>query len=151
VRSRHHPAATPRGYSLVEVLIVVTIALIALGMVLPPMKRGFDRLATRAAANDVVSAFFVARAAAVAAARRTTVTFDSTGRISVLTHRGDTMLTRAVASLHRVTLTTNRREMIYTPVGLGYAGANLTIVLRRGRAVDTVVVSREGRVRRGRR
>ena len=145
---RSHSHRGGAGYTLVELLIVVTIATIALGLALPAMKRGFDRLATRSAANDVVSAFFVARAAAVAAARPTTVAIDSTGRVSVLTYRGDTMMTRAVARLHRVTLTRNRPQMTYTPAGLGYAGANLTIVLRRGRAVDTVVVSREGRVRR---
>ena len=138
------------GYTLVEMLIVVTIVTLALGLALPLMTRGLDRLATRAAANDVMSAFFVARAGAVAAARPTRVLLDSSGRVSVVTHRGDTMMTRPVARLHRVSLAFNRREMTYTPVGLGYAGANLTIILRRGRAVDTVVVSREGRVRRGR-
>jgi hypothetical protein len=39
--------------------------------------------------------------------------------------------------------------MTYTAAGLGYGGANLRVVLSRGSAAETVLVSREGRVRIG--
>lgn len=130
-------------------LIVLVVVALVLGAALPAIKRGFDRLATRAAASDAATAFSVARASAIASARQTTVRIDSTGRIMVLDSRGDTVLARALARLHRVAVAATRREMIYTPVGLGFGGANLRLVFTRGRAADTIVVSREGRVRRG--
>lgn len=136
------------GYTLVEVLIALVMIAIVLGVAFPAMKRGFDRIATRGAASDAVAAFSLARASAVAAARQTTVRIDTAGRISVLTSRGDTLMTRHLARLHRVAVAATRREMTYSPVGLGYAGANLRLVFTRGRAADTIFVSREGRVRR---
>jgi len=38
--------------------------------------------------------------------------------------------------------------MAYAPNGLGYGASNLTVVLRRGSAAETIFVSRLGRVRR---
>ncbi|HEX2719009.1 MAG TPA: hypothetical protein VHM67_15175 [Gemmatimonadaceae bacterium] len=140
----------PVGYTLVETLITLTVIALVLGAALPAIKHGFDRIATRGAASDAAAAFFVARASAVASARQTIVRIDTTGRISVLSSRGDTLMTRDLARLHRTAVAATRREMIYSTVGLGYAGANLRLVFTRGRAADTVVVSREGRVRRGR-
>ena len=132
-------------------LIVLTLVILALGLALPMIARGLDRVFTRAAANDAVAAFFLARATAIATARPVMVSVDSQGGIHVVTSRGDTILSRALARLHRVTVAASRPGMTYTPMGIGYAGANLRLVFRRGRAADTVVVSREGRVRRGRR
>jgi hypothetical protein len=46
-----------------------------------------------------------------------------------------------------VRLAATRDSMAYLPLGLGYGAANLRAVLTRGRASDTVFVSRLGRVR----
>jgi hypothetical protein len=37
--------------------------------------------------------------------------------------------------------------MSYAPTGMGYGAANLSVVVRRNAAVETVYVSRLGRVR----
>jgi hypothetical protein len=51
--------------------------------------------------------------------------------------------------VHGVRLAATRDSMTYYPDGLALGGANLSIVLSRGAAADTVIVSREGRVKIG--
>jgi hypothetical protein len=50
-------------------------------------------------------------------------------------------------STHGVTLSTTRDSITFDVRGLGYGAANLTLVARRGRSADTLVVSRLGRTR----
>src|SRR5690242_9110603 len=107
--------------------LVVIIALIALvtGFVLPPFKRGFDRLQTRAAAHEAMTAFFTARAAAIAGGQRTAVVIDRVrSRLSVVAG-GDTLLARDVGAGRGVTIAVNRDSMTFFPDGLGLGGANL--------------------------
>jgi Tfp pilus assembly protein FimT len=136
-----------RGTSLVELLVVTVLlgALVAIGV--PGAAHVRDRARVRGAAADVASAFSLARAAALHRAERTAVRFD-TSHARVLVHRGaDTLFDRALSSVHGVTLSATRDSMAYASDGLGYGAANLAVVVRRGSAADTVVVSRLGRVR----
>jgi len=129
----------------------VVVALIALvsGFVLPPLKRGFDRLQTRAAARETMAAFFVARAAAIASGHRTAVMLDGArSRVSVISGR-DTLMVRDVGTGRGVRMTASRDSMAFFPDGLGLGGANLSVIFRRGAAADTVIVAREGRVKLG--
>lgn len=143
------PRSTRRAATLAELLVVIAIIALVSGFILPPMKQGFDRLQTRAAAQATLQAFFTARANAIAQGRRTAVLLDRVrGRVLVVA-AGDTLLTRAVGRDHGVTMTASRDSMTFFPDGLGLGGANLSVVLGRGRAADTVVVSREGRAKLG--
>lgn len=129
-------------------MVIALIALVS-AFVLPPMKRGFDRLQTRAAAQEAMTAFFTARAAAVAHGRRAAVVFDRTrGRVMVVAS-GETLMVREVSAGRGVTMTASRDSMAYFADGLGLGGANLTVIFRRGVAADTVLASREGRIKLG--
>ena len=67
---------------------------------------------------------------------------------SVVVHlRSDTVARYALAAVYRVRLSATRDSAAYGATGVGYGGSNLRVVVRRGTAVDTVVVSRLGRVR----
>jgi hypothetical protein len=46
-------------------------------------------------------------------------------------------------------MSASRDSMAYFPDGLGMGGANLTVIFRRGGAADTVLGSREGRIKLG--
>ena len=129
-------------------MILALIAVVS-AFVLPSMKRGFDRLQTRGAAHDVMSAFFVARASAVASGRRTAVLIDAVRSRVIVVAAGDSLLVRDIGTGHGVSLTASRDSMTYFPDGLGLGAANMSVILRRGSAVDTVIVSREGRVKLG--
>lgn len=138
-----------RATTLVELLVIVALVALITGLVLPPFKRSFDRLKTRAAAHDAMAALFIARADAIALGQRTTVVFDEgKGRVLVVAGR-DTVLMRGVGAGHGVGMSASRESMAFFPDGLGLGGANLSIVFTRGAASDTVLVSREGRVKLG--
>jgi Tfp pilus assembly protein FimT len=152
MRSSHLAfASSPSRHAatLAELLVVLLLIALISGFVLPPFKRGFDRLKTRAAAQEAMTAFFTARAGAIALGRRTAVVLDGTN-IRVLVVAGkDTLLMRPVGAEHGVQMTASRDSMAFFPDGLGLGGANLSIIFSRGAALDTVIVSREGRVKLG--
>lgn len=135
--------------TLVEMIIVVALIALVSGFLLPPMKRGFDRIQTRGAAHAVMTFFFSARAEAIARGQRVAVTFDGKGgRVFVVSGR-DTLMMRRVGTEYGVTMTASRDSMTFYPDGLGLGGANLSVIVRHGSAADTVIASREGRVKLG--
>jgi hypothetical protein len=125
---------------------VLAIAGVLAGVGLPPMRRLTHRLAVRGAAADARVVFSLARNLAVARGERVAVTIDAPHGILRVIARRDTTL-RAVGEVHGVTLDATRDSMAYTPLGLGFGGSNLRLVLRRGPAAETLFVSRLGRVR----
>ena len=149
---RHDAGAdrhAPRGATFPELVVVLVLASLLMALALPPLKRGYDRLMTRGAAREVATLFHVARAAAIASGRPTAVHLrDDVARAAVV-RRGETLLVRSPGPSFGVAMRSTRDSMAYSIIGLGFGGANLSVVLSRGSAVDTVVVSREGRVRMG--
>lgn len=134
-------------------LLDVTVSLVVLGvlaaLVAPRAGAGLDRRRTRAAAGQVAAAYAVARQAAIARAAPVAVHLDAAAGSVAVVGAEDTLLHRPLAADLGVTLATTRDRSVFSPIGLGWGSANATVVLRRGRAADTVVVSRLGRVRRG--
>jgi hypothetical protein len=105
-------------------------------------------MSVRAAATETVATFALARRWAVSRATRTAITLDSGSTSLIVRAYTDTISHRRLGSSHGVTFTTTRDSMAYAPNGLGYGASNLTVVLRRGSAAETLFVSRLGRVRR---
>jgi len=137
-----------RGVTLPELLLVLTVAGILGSVALLRSAAVRDRMSVRAAANETVSAFAVARRWSLSRAARTAIMIDTAGARLVVRSYSDTIAQRRLASSHGVTLSASRDSMAYAPNGLGYGASNLTMILRRGAAVETVFVSRLGRVRR---
>ena len=107
-----------------------------------------DRMNVRAAVGETVAAFALARRWSVTRASRTAMMIDTANARLIVKSYADTVTDRQLGRSHGVAITATRDSMAYAPNGLGYGAANLTIVIRRGRVADTVVVSRLGRVRR---
>ena len=136
-----------RGATLIELVVVLAVAATLLAVALPPMAALRDRAAVRSATTGVLAALAYARHAAIANGRTVAVRFDTAaGRVLVTAGR-DTFRTDPVRRVHGVAFTTTRDSIAYTPTGRGYGAANTRITLRRGRAEDTVIVSRLGRAR----
>ena len=135
------------GYTLVELLVVVTLIGIALAIAIPRGLRVLDRLSVHAAAGDAAAMLSHARTLALAGHAAVAVHVDAaTGMLRV--QRGvEVLLTRNIGQAHGVQLGNTRDSLAFDAWGLGVGAANLSITLRRGAVAETVFVSRLGRVR----
>jgi Tfp pilus assembly protein FimT len=127
--------------------MVVAVAALLAAVAARSGARALDAAAVRAAAAEVRGAFTTARGLAVLRAERTAVRLDSAGGAVVVHAGADTLRRLGVGARHGVRLAATRDSMAFAPPGIGHGAANLRVVLSRGRAADTVVVSRLGRVR----
>lgn len=141
------PHARRAGYTLIELVLVMIVMALAALMGIRQFQLLMDRLATR----DAVRAanFVVARARDEAIAMHTPVSVRiDTGASSLeLRSRDGSISLAPLGTTHGVSLTTTRDSITFDVRGLGYGAANLTLVARRGRSADTLVVSRLGRTR----
>jgi prepilin-type N-terminal cleavage/methylation domain-containing protein len=135
------------GYTLLELLIVLMITGLLLAIALPRAVHSLDRISVHSAADDVAATLSSARSLALAGHSSVAVDVDSvTGLLRV--RRGpEVIFTRSIGQAHGVRVGRNRDSLTYDPRGLGHGAANLSIVIRRRAAVETVFVSRLGRVR----
>ena len=142
------PSRPPRrAFSLIELTVVVAIVGLTTVVCLRPVRSWLDRLATRAAVTE--ASLMVARARDEAIVQHTVVSLrvdTSTGNLT-LGARGERFATRPVGQAHGVRLATTRDSIAFDVRGLGYGPANLTLIVRRGAAANTLVVSRLGRAR----
>ena len=136
-----------RGFTLLELLIVIIVAGVVLSIAVPRAQLTLDRVSVQGAADDVRATLARARSLALATQAPVVVDIDSLpGRLRV--RRGhDVLLTRDVGTAHGVQLRRNRDSLTYDGFGLGRGATNLSVVVKRGMAVETVFVSRLGRVR----
>lgn len=135
-----------RGITLLETTIVLALIGIVTTIATTRAAHMLDALRVRSAVTDIVTAFSIARNAAIARATYTRVVIDTAGTVTVASG-ADTLLHRPVAALHDVRLEVTRSAVVYAPNGLGYGAANTRLIVRNGRAADTIFTSRLGRVR----
>ena len=141
------PPPSRPAYSLAEVVVVLTLSAVLLTLAAPRFAALRDGASVRAAADEAGRAFAMARAMSVARRSAVSVAIDTAGGALELRTLGHVVLRRELRGSYRVALATNRDSMVYDARGIGYGASNLSVVIKRGRAVDTVVVSRLGRVR----
>ena len=114
---------------------------------MPQAAKLLDSIHVRGAVTDISSLFSSARHIAIARSAQSTVEIDTAARTIYVSVGIDTVRKREVGSDHGVQLSSTRARMSYSATGIGYGAANLSVVVRRSAAVDTVFVSRLGRVR----
>ena len=141
------PLRRRRGLTLVELCLVLAIVGLASTMAVHQLGLYLDRAAVHSAV--VEAAAVVARARDEAVAQRTPVSvrFDTIADALELRMAGVLLSRAALGHAHGVSLAANRDSLAYDLRGLGYGAANLTLIARRGRAADSLVVSRLGRLR----
>ena len=135
-----------RGYTVVELTLVLAIVGLMLGIALPRLTPLRDSWSAEQAAQAVVLAHRRARIAAILMNRPLvlTVAADSL-RIATLT---DSVVWRAAGpAASGATLVGPVRKLTFSPVGLTTGLSNATFQISRGAAIRSVVVSRLGRVR----
>lgn len=148
IRAGGSPAATQRaGVTLIELLAVLTIMAIVLGYAALRIGDAAERTAVHGAVAEAITTFNAARHEAVMRRAPIAVSIDTaTGSMSVVAE-GALLMRRDVGASYGVRLGSSRDSMAYDARGAGVGVANLSLVIRRGRAAETVFVSRLGRVR----
>ncbi|HEY0242645.1 MAG TPA: GspH/FimT family pseudopilin [Gemmatimonadaceae bacterium] len=136
-----------KAFTVIETTVVVAVMAALTAIALPRAAGFIDRIEVRGAVAEIESLFSLARHAAIARGARVTLEIDpSTSTISVHAPSG-LLRSREIGEAHGVLLSANRTTITYSPIGLGYGAANSSLIVSRGNVVDTVVVSRLGRVR----
>jgi len=135
------------AFTLLELTVTLCILSILSAIAIPWAGGVLDRVRVRGAAVDIESLFGAARHIAIAHAAHATVEIDTVQRSISVSVGEDTVRKREIGSAHDVLLSATRTRMSYSATGVGYGAANLSVVVRRNHAVDTVFVSRLGRVR----
>ena len=138
------------GHTLPELVTVAAFAAALTAIAAPRLLAARDQALVRDAATEIVSALDAARAAAQRSGTLGIARFDTLAGTVRVTVERDTLLVLPFGAELGVTLRASRDSVTYGPSGRGYGAANSSLIVRRGEAVDTVFVSRLGRVRRSR-
>jgi len=141
-------ASRSRGFTLYEILMVVTLIAILAIVAVPRYMRLRDRIAVDGAASGIVRALADARAAAMRLGARAAVAIDTHSASLAVHMQTDTLAQIPLHLLFGVTLASTRDSVAYSGTGLGFGASNATLVVSRRAAADTVSISRTGRVRR---
>jgi type II secretory pathway pseudopilin PulG len=135
------------AFSTIELVVSLTILALAMAIVAPRLVPLRDHAAVRAATSDLGALFSRARELAMTRRQPVAIVLDSVAGTVELRANGTSLSRRGVRRLYGVTVVANRDSVVYDPRGLGYGLSNLTVTLRRGSFVDTLRMSRLGRVR----
>ena len=124
---------------------------VLLTIALPRLAALRDRSSVRAAMTDLSSAFSLARRAAVAQRTLVSVVLDTasgTVEVRAAGWEGTERLTRrTLGGTYGIVLGADRDSAVYDARGVGYGISNLRVTARRGAVVETLTMSRLGRVR----
>jgi type II secretory pathway pseudopilin PulG len=128
-------------------LVVLVLISILLGIAAAGIGMAADRAAVHAAAADAGTVFAAARNRAIYRREPVAVVIDTSRGMLTAIVESAAFLRRDLAALYRVHLAASRDSAAFDGRGIGAGAANLSIILGRGRAVDTLFLSRLGRVR----
>ena len=139
-----------KGFTLLELMVVLLIVAALLALWLPRAARLQDWLETERAVRDVTTALAVGRHGAVMHSTRARIEIAAdTLRIDRLEPDGWQPWWRLPGpSSHGVTLEVSNPIVTFGPTGMGWGASNTKIVLRRGSQAETITTSRVGRVKR---
>ena len=138
---------TRHAFTVIELTVTVCILCVLSAIAMPLAGKLLDRVRVRGAVVEVQSLFSAARHIAIARSSQTTVEVDTLAQTIYVTVGADTLRKREIGAEHGVRLTASRVRMSYSATGIGYGAANLSVSVRRNDSVDTVFVSRLGRLR----
>jgi len=136
-----------RGFTVIELLIAMMIAGVLLAISIPHAQHQLDKTVVQSAREDVRATLTFARTLALAGYSRVTIRIDSANGTLRVRQNGEQVLSRGVSHAHGVELTATRDSLVYDAHGIGRGAANLSVVVRRRAAAETVFVSRMGRIR----
>jgi prepilin-type N-terminal cleavage/methylation domain-containing protein len=145
--SSFHSGVRRTAFTLLELMIVVVVLGLLMGLALPRFAAFRDAASVRAALADLGSCFSVARQSAITRRTAVAVVFDTISSSVVVRSAGLTLVRHSLGAEYGIVLGANRDSAVYDARGIGYGVSNITVTIRRGTMVDTLTMSRLGRVR----
>ncbi len=145
------PSVAPRsGFTLLELITVVTLLALTLSELLPAARRSWDRFAVVGAREEVVGLFHRARLEAVARGGASVTLSADPPRVEIWAG-GELLDASSLDQEYDVALLLSRErarvEIHFDPLGLGRV-ASQTLRFARGEAEAVLVVSSFGRMTR---
>lgn len=139
-----------RGFTLIELAIVLLIVGVVAAAGVPRLRGWLDWIAADRAASEITAALAVARNGAVAHGTRARLTIAADSlRVDRWGPGGWAPWWRREGPAgHGVALEVSNPVVIFGPTGMGWGASNTTATLRRGSQVETITTSRVGRVKR---
>lgn len=136
-----------QGFTVMELTVVLAVVALLAALTAPHYAALRDSIAVRSATTDLVQSLALARRTALATHQNTSAVFDTAGGRVLIRSAGQALTGHNLTASYGILLGTDRDSLVYDPRGFGYGASNLTLTVRRGNAVDSVVVSRLGRLR----
>ena len=143
----HRSSPGKPGLTLLELVVVLVIIGLMCTIAVRELGRYLDRLAVRSAVTEAAAVVNRARDEAMARRVFVSVAIDTTHATLALRARGEPLAVHALGHAYGISLASSRESLAFDVRGLGYGASNLTLIARRGRSAETLVVSRLGRVR----
>lgn len=136
------------GFTIIETTVSLCLISILAAIVIPSFSRVIDAIEVHSSALAVETAFAAARHLAIARGAQSTVDIDTAAKVITVRIGADTLRKLELGRERSIQLLANRTSVSYSAIGVGFGAANLSLVLKRNSALDSVIVSRLGRVRR---
>lgn len=137
-----------RGVTLVEMLIVLAVMGLLASWAVPKLSAWSDWIAVETASREVAAFYSAARFAAAQRGTRIRVQFAPDSLRATFEGRRDSLFRVRAGPLSRgVSLHASQAVVRIGSSGYGWGAGNTTLVLRRGKALDSIIISRLGRVR----
>ena len=138
-----------RGFTLIEVVIVVAIIGLLAALAIPRVAGWTDRLAVMRSVQEFHAFYNVARMGAVYRSSRVRISITPISLVAIAEGDPDSVVVRMKGpATYGVSLRVSRSTIRLYPTGVGLGAANTTLELRRGTVVESLTISRLGRLRR---
>lgn len=135
------------AFTLLETTLVLLVIGLLLALVAPRFAAMRDAAAVRAATGDLGGEFGLARQTAIARRSPAALVIDTARGTVEVRAGGATVSRRLLGGVYGIVLGANRDSAVYDARGLGYGVTNLTVTVHRGKFVDTLTMSRLGRIK----
>lgn len=140
-------SAQRAAFTLPELVLVLIIMALSGLVLIRQTHLLVDRIEARNAVRATAALMDRARTEAMAQQMLVSVRIDTVAAAVDIASRTGRISRLPLGASHGVSLSTNRDSITYDVRGLGYGAANLTLFVRRGAAVESLVTSRLGRIR----
>ncbi len=143
-----------RGFTLIEILVVVTMVGALLVVAIPFFRNATSKQSVRSAMSALASMHARAKSVAIQRGRSASLVLDAGAGTAVITSTTVAGVTDTVGNVEDmvarfgVSFSTTQSPLTFSPRGIGTNNAGTTIIISKSGFSDTIAVSAAGRLMR---